>query len=110
VNEPNTYGTIGGKVDDNTISLKAEANREFHEETGYRGMINLIPAYVFKDKDFEYHNFIGLVPEEFQPTSNCETQEFKWVDLNELLKIQPKHFGLSALINHSISLIKRYAN
>jgi 8-oxo-dGTP pyrophosphatase MutT (NUDIX family) len=99
---------IGGKVDDDNVSLKSEALREFHEETGYTGQVTLIPSFVYRDGDFSYHNFIGIVPNEFQPQSNWETDKFEWITLDELLKIQPKHFGLKALLQHAMTQIKHY--
>lgn len=108
VNEPNTWGVWGGKVDDEDLmNLQGEAKREFEEETGYSGSISLIPAYVFKSPGggFEYHNFIGILSKEFNPKHNWETENHKWLTLEELFKLEPKHFGLSALLKNSYNLI-----
>lgn len=67
VNEPNTWGVVGGKLDDDKNPPKKAANREFKEETGYAGKLELIPAYIFKTKGFAYHNFIGIISDEFNP-------------------------------------------
>lgn len=109
VQEPGTYGIIGGKIDDDNISLSLEARREFNEETGYNGPMAVIKAYKFQDSNFEYQNFIGIIPKEFEAKTNWETDYFKWVTLQELKELTPKHFGLNLLINNSMDLISKYA-
>ena len=117
VNEPHTYNLIGGKIDEEEGQSESDiedvVKREFEEETGFRGNIQLIPAYVFQtgNKSFTYYNFIGLTDKEFTPTLNWETESFKWVTFDELMKIEPKHFGLKELLNDpsSMSTIKKYA-
>jgi 8-oxo-dGTP pyrophosphatase MutT (NUDIX family) len=111
VNEPFTWAVIGGAIDPNE-SFDDAAKREFQEETGYKGQIDLIPSYVYKDGDFEYQNFIGLVPNEFIPEPSLnhswETKQFKWFNLDEFLSLDPKHFGLKLLIKNSFSDITKY--
>ena len=46
VNKPLTWGTWGGKVDKHE-DFEEAARREFVEETGYGGTIDVRPAYVF---------------------------------------------------------------
>jgi 8-oxo-dGTP pyrophosphatase MutT (NUDIX family) len=64
VMSPNVWSTIGGAVKPG-LTPAENALRELQEETGYTGPIKLIPAHVFRDGAFSYHNFIGVVPEEF---------------------------------------------
>jgi 8-oxo-dGTP pyrophosphatase MutT (NUDIX family) len=114
--EPNTWGVWGGKIDDPDASVKQEAIREFNEESGYDGPIKLINAYVYEDEDgdFKYYNFLGLIPDEFEPKISWEhqweTQGWEWMSLEELTALHPKHFGLEELISNSMSLIQDYAN
>lgn len=108
VNEPGTYGVIGGKIDNDSNDPSVEAKREFLEETGYSGALRLVPSYVFKDNDFQYYNFIGIVPKEFTPRLNWESKSMTWITLDELLKLEPKHFGLRKLLKHSIKQIQTY--
>lgn len=110
INEPNTWGVWGGKLD-NDEDIQKACKREFIEETNYLHDIKLIPAYVFKTEGFEYHNFIGIVEQEFEPTLDWETQNYKWCTFNELLELEPKHFGLENLLNDekSLKLIKKYS-
>lgn len=105
-----TYGIVGGKLDDHETDIKDAVIREFDEETGYSGYIELFPAYVFKTTGFKYHNFIGIIDEEFEPETNWETEYFKWVSFDELLEIEPKHFGLTKLLNDkkSLAIIKQF--
>jgi ribosomal protein S18 acetylase RimI-like enzyme/8-oxo-dGTP pyrophosphatase MutT (NUDIX family) len=117
VDEPGTYGTVGGAVIKG-MSPEESAKKELKEETGYSGGIKLIPAYVFKDKDFKYFNFLGIVPKEFslRPGSGSsagldhadETDHLKWVDWEEVLKGDSNyHFGLRDLLKHSEAEIRK---
>lgn len=104
-NEPHTWGLFGGKLDDDEdISMIQQvALRELYEETGYRGKIELLPAYVFEDRKhkFEYHNFIGLVDKEFKTYLNWENEKTQWFTYDEILNDlkYDLHFGLSKWIN-----------
>lgn len=114
VNEPGTWGVLGGKVDnEDNLNLEQEAKRELKEETRYSGKIKIIPAYVFKAPGggFEFHNFIGIVPTEFDPVPDWETERFEWLTLKELKILKKRHFGLEALLKDtgSIKIIKKYA-
>lgn len=109
VEEPNTWGVFGGAVR-HGYEMEQAAKEEFLEETGYRGSIKLIPAYLFKKGSFQYQNFLGLVQREFEPIDSWESSGHKWLTWDELESLPNKHFGLQALIIHSknqiISLIK----
>jgi len=107
VQEPNTYGVWGGAIDSDEKPEKA-AEREFDEETGFRGPMKMIPAYKFKDGSFTYHNFLGIVDSEFNPRLNWETASYKWITFEELVDLRPKHFGLKLLLKHSGTLIQKH--
>ena len=114
VQEPNTWGVWGGKLDiengDETVDdVEIAARREFREETEYDGALQLIPSYVFRAKggNFVYHNFVGIVSEEFEPTLDWETDDYRWVTWDELTKLQPKHFGLVELLRNDSENIRR---
>lgn len=109
VNEPHTWGIWGGKVDDEE-QIENTVIREFEEETQYTGEIKLIPAYIFKNNNgtFQYFNFIGIIENEFTPTLNWESENFKWVTLDELIVQENKHFGLNSLLedNKTMNILK----
>lgn len=107
--EGSTWCLWGGKVDPGEQPKQA-AIRELKEESGYSGKIILIPMLVNERKDITFYNYLGLIVEEFSPKINWETQDFKWVDLEELLSIEPKHSGLRKLLkdNNSLKTIKKY--
>lgn len=120
VNEPHTWGTVGGKLDsidehyddeDDYDDYESEleepevaALREFWEETCSSIEPKLIPLYIFEDEDFIYYNFLGLVPKEFTPCINWETERWEWLTIDELLKLEPKHYGLEMLLDDPASV------
>lgn len=120
--EPNTFSGFGGKVsepDDDQEDYHGEitpelivytAKNELEEETGYGDDIELIKTYVYRDGDFEYHNFWGIVPEEFEPELNWENDYAEWVTLSQLKKLRPKHFGLTDLLKNSIGELEDILN
>jgi ADP-ribose pyrophosphatase YjhB (NUDIX family) len=95
---PHTWAPFGGKA--KSKNMKKEALREFREETGFEGDLDLFPAYVYEDEKLEFHNFIGLL-DEFKPKLDHETDEAKWVTYTELKQLSPKHFGLIALLKNT---------
>ena len=112
VKEPETWGTWGGKLDDMETNDPREAAKiEFKEESDYSGKIKLIDAYIYKKKDdngnviFKYYNYIGIIDEEFEPVLDWETSDYKWLTVEELYNIEPKHFGLDALLKNSKEII-----
>ena len=117
VNEPNTWGIWGGKLDkeegQSEDNVEDAVRREFTEESDFDGDIKLIPAFIFEtpNKSFKYYNFIGLINNEFTPKLDWETESFKWVSFPELMSIEPKHFGLMGLLKDQKSLetIKQYS-
>lgn len=111
VEQPNTWGTWGGALDGDEKPLVA-VKREIIEETEYRGPLKLIPLYVFSKKRkaktvFRYYNFLAVVPHEFTPKLDWETQGYKWVAYDEWP--QPLHDGLIKLFQHqsSVAIIQR---
>lgn len=104
VEEPGTWGTWGGKVDGSETPRQA-VDREVEEETGYSGITKISLLYVYKDGNFEYHNFIVIVPFEFTPQLNWENDNSAWVEYGHWP--EPLHFGMEYLIQHAGSKIKR---
>lgn len=103
VQEPGTWGVWGGAIDEGQ-SPSESVVRELQEEAGYTGQIVAEePLYVFRDKGsgFTYYNFLLVIPDEFSPDLNWETERAQWFDINELPR--PQHFGLSALLRDPAS-------
>jgi len=110
VNEPGTWGIPGGQIDKNESFANA-ARREMSEELSYSGEVKITPAFLFKSGTFQYQNFIGVVPEEFEPEFHVEkdgiieSDDFGWYGIDELSSL-PLHFGVKALLANSKSLIR----
>lgn len=116
VQSPGTLGTVGGAIDEND-DPKTTTKKEVSEELGYTGPLQLIPLLVSErltrtgDK-FIYHNFLGIVPSEFEPKLNWENDDLLWMTLDELKEQSNLHTGLKMLLNDitSVNIIKRYIN
>jgi 8-oxo-dGTP pyrophosphatase MutT (NUDIX family) len=104
------------------MSPADSAKKELKEETGFSGGIRLIPSFVFSSGSFKYHNFIGLVTNEFglHPmrggSSNLKfTDEtdaiawFTWGDLQNDIKENAGdyHSGLLKLVQQSGDQIRQ---
>lgn len=95
VNEPGTWGVIGGAIDSGEQPKEA-MEREAREETGYHGPMNSELIYTFQSGKFRYYNFLVRVPREFEPQLGWESQGYVWTTLDELP--EPLHFGFKALL------------
>lgn len=109
--EPNTWGTFGGAIDEGEKPAHA-CEREVQEETGYSGIIQaMIPLYVFKVPNFEYHNFLCVVKREFKPKLNWENSDTQWTEPPFDFP-KPLHVGMKALLQHCTlsEVIRKYKN
>jgi hypothetical protein len=76
--------------------------------------MRLVPLLLFQDANFQYQNYLGLIPDEFDPKSmpefRRETADFEWMTYDDLLKLPNKHFGLQALLDDSksVEIIEKY--
>lgn len=99
---PNTWGIVGGKVDNKETVIQG-LRREIQEELG--GEINeakyiSIDKFTSSNNSFSYYTFLIKVEEEFVPILNKEHKGYCWVHLEDLPK--PIHPGLSMTINSKI--------
>jgi len=97
VEEPNTWGTWGGAIDDGEQPIQA-AMREVQEETGHKPNRNdIVPMYVFSHPSgFKYFNFLVYTDTEFDPRLNWEAQGFEWVEYGDFP--EPLHPGAINLL------------
>ena len=101
--------TWGGALDDGETP-EAAAKRELREEAGFSGNAQIIPAFVWRNDKYEYHNFIALVDEEFQPKINWESQSSGWMTWEELSKSSSQwHPAFADLMAHSGQAISKLA-
>lgn len=91
VQEPGTWGNPGGAHLSDEKPSEA-ALRELREETGYTGPIELVEMDPFEQGTFRYANYLALVPDEFTPTLNWESDAYQWANVENLPA--PLHPGL----------------
>jgi len=109
VNEPNTWGLFGGAMDKGEDPMQA-ARRELIEELGYRGPVKIHKAFVFTSPGggFVYHNFLGVVEDEFVPKLDWENSRAEWLTMRQAEKIKGRwHFGFEALVMKSRNAITK---
>ena len=111
--EPETWGTISGRLEENEDPMGA-ALRELSEEVslpfGTGHGIYLKQSYIYKKDNFIFYNHIGIIEKEFIPKLNWENTEYKWCAIGDYPA--PLHFGFQKLIE-AIDLekeIKEMAN
>lgn len=109
VEQPGTWGTWGGAIDDKETPESA-VRREAMEESGYSGAMELLPMYTFRSPTgFIYYNFLALVETEFRPRLDWENQGFKWTEFGKWPK--PLHPGAKLLFQDasSLKLMQQYS-
>jgi 8-oxo-dGTP pyrophosphatase MutT (NUDIX family) len=104
VEQPGTWGTWGGAMDEDETPEEA-VRREVMEEAGATSLTGLYPLWMFSSGTFRYHNFLAVVPEEFNPELDWETQGYKWVEFGDWP--EPLHFGLETLLEKSSEEIRK---
>jgi 8-oxo-dGTP pyrophosphatase MutT (NUDIX family) len=96
VEQPGTWGTWGGAIDEGEDPVDA-CLREIEEEAGYTGGVAaVLPLYVFQKDNFRYSNFLVVVADEFKPRLDWENQGYQWCEIGQWPS--PLHFGLKALL------------
>lgn len=97
--EPYTWGVWGGAVDPGT-EVEESVRREVVEETGFQGEVELVALCDFHDEDsgFRYHNFIGVIDDEFEVELNWESDDAQWFEQGQWP--DPLHYGLAYLLEN----------
>lgn len=101
VSAPGTWATVGGEIDSGETPLEA-ALREMKEEVGFKGKIKTQLIYTYKQPNFEYFTFKGVVEKEFIPKLNWENTDYVWVTSDEFPS--PLHPGIISMLD-SVSLV-----
>ena len=96
---PNTWSTVGGKVDPHEKNkYKKAALREMCEETKFCENIGLRLLYISRDGTFSYRAYLGVVNEEFTPELNWENSDAKWVSMEEMMNQGDLHPGFMEML------------
>jgi len=104
VQEPHTWSTWGGAIDEGE-DAKTAAMREVEEEAGYDGKIlQMVHLYTFTSDLFRYDTFAAVVPNEFEPVLNWETEDTQWVEFGDWPS--PLHFGLQEVLKDPSAMNK----
>jgi 8-oxo-dGTP pyrophosphatase MutT (NUDIX family) len=91
-----TWTGWGGWINSGEDPLES-ALRELVEETCFSGQIlERHSLSVYQKYNFQYHNFLLVVEDEFEPVTDWETEAFAWFGIDEIP--DNKHFGLSWLL------------
>lgn len=99
VEQPHTWGTWGGAIDDGE-DPKAAAVREMREESGIKiDPRSVTKLFVFRKGSFTYTTFLAMVDVEFKPRLDQETERAEWFAPDDLPR--PLHFGLRAVLDDS---------
>ncbi len=98
-----TWGLSGGLAEAGETPRQT-AEREFREETEYKGALSEpVQLAVFKNDSMVYHNYIAVVDHEFAPSLDHENEAFRWVDSLDNWP-EPAHFGIEFLKNDAESM------
>lgn len=103
VASPLTWGLPGGKVENGESPLEA-ARRETIEEIGID--IKSLPITLIYTNDvhaprFRFYTYACIVDEEFEPSLNWESANYKWCTIDEVPA--PLHWGVQQMLGHGSS-------
>ena len=105
------WGLAGGTAELGETAWQA-CEREIAEEIGDQTISKTIPLERFRSRDtkFEYHTYVCVVKQEFQPRLNHEHDGYAWVGYSAWPR--PLHYGVKNTMNKTsnISKIKTILN
>jgi len=99
------WGLAGGTAETGETSWQA-CEREIAEEIGEQTISKTIPLERFLSRDcgFEYHTYVCVVDQEFQPILNHEHDGYAWVSYSAWPC--PLHYGVRNTFNKRINCAK----
>lgn len=91
---------LGGGVDDTDTSYEHTVRREAEEEGGFSQDAPCDLHFINSDDqgDFVFHNYLAVVPNEFEPVLNHEHTDHAWVPYEEFAN-REMHEGLMRSLN-----------
>lgn len=98
VEQPGTWGLVGGAIDQDENVRMAVAREAMEEVSVVIDPWALKELYQFKAPGFTYHNYLLRV-EMFKPVLNWEAVDFGWFDMDSLGNWETIHFGMRAILN-----------
>ena len=83
---PNTWATFGGTFEDEDITPKQTAKREFWEETGVDVSYDISkkPFYVDSNPFIEFYTYLAIFDGQPKIIINEESLGYAWVDLENM--------------------------
>lgn len=91
-----TWACLGGGVDPGE-SINEGALREAWEEGAFDGDVELIPLHISTQPHFIYHNLLGIVDDEWEPTLNDEHTDYMWTTRDQFPKPLHPNFAASLI-------------
>jgi 8-oxo-dGTP pyrophosphatase MutT (NUDIX family) len=101
VDAPGVWGQFGGGIEHGE-TREGAIQREVWEEAGYDGPIFIRALKPNHKSNFTYHNHVAVVPDEFVPKLNDETDEHVWCAYGQWPT--PLHPGILELFKDPMSM------
>jgi 8-oxo-dGTP pyrophosphatase MutT (NUDIX family) len=98
---------LGGGVDSTDTSFEHTVRREAFEEGGFPMDAECKLYHMHAGRvapDFVFHNYLAIVPKQFEPVLNSEHTDYKWLPYSELLTHENMHEGMMRALSSDLAL------